>query len=40
MLSSYKGKTYYEVMLMYNHQLDTFLMVADLGSFGKAADAL
>ena len=25
---------------MYNHQLDTFLMVADLGSFGKAADAL
>lgn len=25
---------------MYNHQLDTFLMVADLGSFGKAAEAL
>jgi len=25
---------------MYNHQLDTFLKVAELGSFGKAADAL
>lgn len=25
---------------MYNHQLDTFLMVADLGSFGKAAESL
>lgn len=25
---------------MYNHQLDTFLTVADLGSFGKAAEAL
>jgi len=25
---------------MYNHQLDTFLKVAELGSFGKAAEAL
>ncbi|MCR4951971.1 MAG: LysR family transcriptional regulator [Solobacterium sp.] len=25
---------------MYNHQLDTFIKTADLGSFGKAADAL
>jgi len=25
---------------MYNHQLDTFLMVAELGSFGRAAEAL
>lgn len=25
---------------MYNHQLDTFIKVADLGSFGKAAEAL
>ena len=25
---------------MYNHQLDTFLKTADLGSFGKAAEAL
>lgn len=25
---------------MYNHQLDTFIMTADLGSFGKAAEAL
>ena len=25
---------------MYNHQLDTFLKTAELGSFGKAADAL
>lgn len=25
---------------MYNHQLDTFIRVADLGSFGKAAEAM
>ena len=25
---------------MYNHQLDTFLQVADAGSFSKAAEAL
>lgn len=25
---------------MYNHQLDTFIKVADLGSFGKAAEAM
>lgn len=25
---------------MYNHQLDTFIKIADLGSFGKAAEAL
>ena len=25
---------------MYNHQLDTFLKVAELGSFNKAAEAL
>lgn len=25
---------------MYNHQLDTFVKVAELGSFGKAAEAL
>ena len=25
---------------MYNHQLDTFLQVAELGSFGRAAEAL
>lgn len=25
---------------MYNHQLDTFIKVADLGSFGKAAESL
>ncbi len=25
---------------MYNHQLDTFIKTADLGSFGKAAEAL
>lgn len=25
---------------MYNHQLDTFIRVADLGSFGKAAESL
>ena len=26
--------------MMYNTQLDTFLKVAELGSFNKAADAL
>ena len=26
--------------LMYNHQLDTFIQVAELGSFSKAASAL
>ena len=26
--------------LMYNHQLDTFIVVADNGSFNKAAEAL
>lgn len=25
---------------MYNHQLDAFLKVADMGSFGKAAEAM
>ena len=25
---------------MYNHQLDTFIKTADLGSFGKAGEAL
>ena len=25
---------------MYNHQLDTFIKTADLGSFGKASEAL
>lgn len=25
---------------MYNHQLDTFIKIADLGSFGKAAEAM
>ncbi|MCC8168887.1 MAG: LysR family transcriptional regulator [Oscillospiraceae bacterium] len=25
---------------MYNHQLDTFITVADLGSFGKASEKL
>ena len=25
---------------MYNHQLDTFIQVADAGSFSKAAEAL
>ena len=25
---------------MYNHQLDTFIVVADSGSFNKAAEAL
>lgn len=25
---------------MYNHQLDAFIKVADMGSFGKAAEAL
>ena len=28
------------VSLMYNHQLDTFIQVADAGSFSKAAEAL
>ena len=25
---------------MYNHQLDAFIKVADLGSFGKAAESM
>ena len=25
---------------MYNHQLDTFIQVADMGSFSKAAEAM
>jgi len=29
-----------EVMRMYSPQLDTFIKVAELGSFSKAADAL
>lgn len=40
MLSWHKGKTYYKIGIMYNHQLDAFLKVSDLGSFGKAAEAM
>ena len=29
-----------EETTMYNHQLDTFIQVADAGSFSKAAEAL
>ena len=27
-------------VIMYNHQLDAFIKTADLGSFGKAAEAM
>ena len=40
MLSWRKVKTYRKEAAMYNHQLDTFIRVADLGSFGKAAEAM
>ena len=33
-------KTLYRRSSMYNHQLDTFIKTADLGSFGKAGEAL
>lgn len=29
-----------EVADVYNHQLDAFMKAAELGSFGKAADAM
>lgn len=41
MLSSYQPKVYAKGdMAMYNHLLDTFIAVADLGSFTKAAEKL